>query len=325
MSGQQKVTVMLTTFNQREYIAQALDSILCQKTSFPFEVLVHDDASQDGTADIIREYAKRHPDLLKPILQTENQYSRQVDIVRSILLPKVRGEYIAFLEGDDYWCDPEKLEKQVRILTDRPDCSACAHNTKRLDCETGVLTPLFASESRDLLVKDVCIQGAQSFHTSSLLMRTQALRHPPFDFAYVLFGDFTIAMQLALAGPIYYLNEVMSVYRYQAKGAFSQRHRKPEDLARVWERGALMLSTALAATQDPAQREAILGGIAFQNFQRLECLSDYQAMRQEPYRAILKKKPLPYRMRAGFIARFPRLYERIHQRNLRKLSEGNPQ
>jgi len=119
------VSVTTLAYNHASFIRQCLDGIVMQKTSFSFEVLIHDDASTDGTADIIREYEARYPDLIKAIYQTENQYSKDYPIERNILFANSRGKYIALCEGDDYWTDPHKLQKQVDFLETHPDYTIC--------------------------------------------------------------------------------------------------------------------------------------------------------------------------------------------------------
>lgn len=120
-----KVSVVCMTYNHVRFIRQALDGFVMQKTNFPFEVIIHDDASTDGTADIIREYAKKYPDIIKPILQTENQWSRGVGIASNFIWPKIRGQYVAKCDGDDYWTDENKLQKQADFLDQHPDYSIC--------------------------------------------------------------------------------------------------------------------------------------------------------------------------------------------------------
>jgi glycosyltransferase involved in cell wall biosynthesis len=119
------VSVCTITYNQAPYIRQCLDAILMQKTTFPFEMLIHDDASTDGTADIIREYEARFPEIIKPIYQTENQYSKGITFISKFNYERARGKYIAMCEGDDYWTDPLKLQKQVDFLERNPDYSIC--------------------------------------------------------------------------------------------------------------------------------------------------------------------------------------------------------
>ncbi len=122
-----KVSIICTTYNQANYIRQALDGIVMQKTSFPFEALVYDDASTDGTADIVREYAEKYPNIIKPIFQDENQFSRGVDVAKTFIWPKIQGKYVAICDGDDYWTDERKLQKQADYLDSNPECAICFH------------------------------------------------------------------------------------------------------------------------------------------------------------------------------------------------------
>ena len=124
-----KVSVLCAAYNHEEYLRQTLDSFLNQKTDFPFEVLVNDDASTDSTGDIIREYAAKYPDVIRPFYQKENLYSRRINLYDVVFFPACRGEYIAVCEGDDYWNDPEKLQLQVNWLDTHPEYSACVHNS----------------------------------------------------------------------------------------------------------------------------------------------------------------------------------------------------
>lgn len=110
------VSICCLAYNHEPYIRQCLDGFIIQKTDFPFEVLVHDDASTDKTAEIIREYEALYPEIIKPIYQTENQYSKRIGITNTFQFPRARGKYIAICEGDDYWTDPLKLQKQVDFL-----------------------------------------------------------------------------------------------------------------------------------------------------------------------------------------------------------------
>jgi galactoside O-acetyltransferase len=122
------VSVSCLTYNQKNFIGKALDSFLMQKTSFPFEIVVHDDASTDGTAEIVREYAKKHPTIIKAIFQTENQFSKDGIYPVRFLLPVRKGKYVAECDGDDYWTDPLKLQKQFDFLEANPEYVMCHHD-----------------------------------------------------------------------------------------------------------------------------------------------------------------------------------------------------
>jgi glycosyltransferase involved in cell wall biosynthesis len=114
-------SILCATYNQKEFIAQTIEGFLMQKVDFPIEIIINDDASTDGTAEIIRQYASKYPDIIKPIFQAQNQYSQKVDIWQTILYPAAQGKYIAECEGDDYWTDPNKLQKQVSFLEEHPE------------------------------------------------------------------------------------------------------------------------------------------------------------------------------------------------------------
>lgn len=119
------VTIRCITYNHEPYIRQCLEGFVMQKTNFRFEAIVHDDVSTDGTADIIREYAEKYPDIIKPIYETENQYSKRDGSLRRIMDAHTHGKYVAICEGDDYWIDPLKLQKQVDFLENHSDYGMC--------------------------------------------------------------------------------------------------------------------------------------------------------------------------------------------------------
>lgn len=122
------VSIRCITYNHEPYIKQCLDGFIMQKTNFRFEAIIHDDASTDGTANIIREYAEKYPDIIKPIFETENQFSKHNGSIRRIMEAACKGKYIAMCEGDDYWTDPLKLQKQVDWLETHPDCTLVFSN-----------------------------------------------------------------------------------------------------------------------------------------------------------------------------------------------------
>ena len=121
------VSICSITYNHAPYIRQCLDGFLMQKTNFKYEIIIHDDASTDGTAEIIKEYVEKHPDLITPVFQTENQYSKGLrGFYTKFVYPRAKGKYIALCEGDDYWTDPLKLQKQVDFLEANPDYVLCS-------------------------------------------------------------------------------------------------------------------------------------------------------------------------------------------------------
>lgn len=132
------VSIRCLVYNHEPYLRRCLDGFVMQKTNFRFEAIVHDDASTDGSAAIIREYAEKYPDVIKPIYETENQYSKRDGSLSRIMDEACKGKYIAMCEGDDYWTDPLKLQKQVDFLESHPDYGLVHGDVKYYIYEKGV-------------------------------------------------------------------------------------------------------------------------------------------------------------------------------------------
>ena len=223
MSMECKVTVICLCYNQAAYIRDALEGFAMQKTSFPFEVLVHDDASTDGTAGIVREYAERYPGIIVPVLQTENQYSKGVSISRTFLYPLVRGEYVALCEGDDFWTDPLKLQKQADALDAHPEVDICAHRALVItDRPEGFVAPDL--RTRVLSADEVIAGGGGYVATASLMVRREAyMKQTPMREICTM--DYVLQMQASLRGGMLYLEDCMSVYRKGVPGSWSSTQR----------------------------------------------------------------------------------------------------
>lgn len=219
-----RVSVCCITYNQEKYIQDALESFVNQVTDFEYEVLVHDDASTDNTPSIIEEYAKKYPHIIKPIYQEENQYTKGKQILQTFVFPKTKGRYIALCEGDDYWCDLNKLQKQIDYLETHQEYSACVHNTRGIQCrQHNKVKILYESKvDRDISLDEVLEGGCAYFHTSSIVFRSKYKNRPPEFFANG-FGDYPMAIHLALNGKIHYFKDVMSVYRILADGSWSSK------------------------------------------------------------------------------------------------------
>ena len=140
------VSVCCLVYNHAPFLRECFDGFVMQKTNFPMEILVHDDASTDGSQEIIKEYTAKYPNLFKPIYQTENQYSKGRSISVTYQYPRAKGKYIALCEGDDYWTDPYKLQKQVDFLEQNEKFSICFHDVKIYDQQKNELVDDFITE-----------------------------------------------------------------------------------------------------------------------------------------------------------------------------------
>ena len=209
------VTIRCITYNHEPYIRQCLEGFVMQKTNFRFEAIVHDDASTDGTADIIREYAEKYPDIIKPIYETENQYSKHDGSLRRIMDVHMHGKYVAVCEGDDYWIDPLKLQKQVDFLEGHSEYSMCFHNAVVLNERHGAKN-LISSFNALEVGGDVSFElliSSWIIPTASMLYRVTMISERPQWNNLIYSGDVSFSLQAFLKGKLYYMNEYMSVYR----------------------------------------------------------------------------------------------------------------
>lgn len=182
------VSIRCCTYNQEKYIRDALEGFVMQKTNFRFEAIVHDDVSTDGTADIIREYAEKYPDIIKPIYETENQHSKHDGSLTRIMDAACTGKYIAYCEGDDYWIDPLKLQKQVDFLEAHPEVAYSCHRFKVLKQQDGTF-----SEDWNTFYKDPANNNVSEFLFDTeyaftkgwiTLTLTQVVRRSALNFEY---------------------------------------------------------------------------------------------------------------------------------------------
>lgn len=207
------VSIRCCTYNQKKYIRAALEGFVMQKTNFRFEAIVHDDASTDGTTEIIREYAEKYPDIIKPIFETENQYSKHDGSISRIMNEACTGKYIALCEGDDYWIDPLKLQKQVDYMEKHPECTLCGTNGLIL-WDNGVKNPKYFRDTfttTELKPSDVI--GHWCFPTASLLFRRNAFYEDPKWTKKIYSGDQTRTLIALSRGTVVALGDVTCVYR----------------------------------------------------------------------------------------------------------------
>lgn len=218
------VSIALVTYNHEKYVEEALDSILMQETDFPFEIVFHDDASTDDTPKILKEYMKKYPNIIRGILQKENQYSqgKRVDI---IVFNEISSKYIAICEGDDYWIDQNKLQVQIDVMEKNPDCHLSFHaaEVRIQNDKHGKIIARHAKNNKVFTTSEVISGGGQFCPTASIILRRDSvilfLENEIFKKAPV--GDYFIQIFSSLHGGALYINQVMSVYRQGIEGSWS--------------------------------------------------------------------------------------------------------
>ena len=210
------VSVILIAYNQRRYIRQAIESVLAQETSFSYELLIGDDASDDGTSGIVAEYAQAYPDRVRAFIRPENLGAARNAV---LLLQQARGEFIASLEGDDYWIDPQKLEKQAAFLRESPGFIGCTSRIRCVDENGRAIRgkPEWIRQKRVFTLAD--FDGVYLPGQASSLMRRNIFRQPTHDYSVLteadtMISDRTAMLIFLLQGDFYCFDQPMSVYRY---------------------------------------------------------------------------------------------------------------
>lgn len=234
------VTIQCTVYNQERYVNDCIDGFLMQETDFPFEIVIHDDASTDGTVEILKEYQQNYPKIINVIYEHENQYSKHNGEIQRILNNYAKGKYLAFCEGDDYWCSKNKLQKQYDFMEQHTEYSAVGHLTKTIN-NKGEEISTFIDSSPGEYTKQEHENWQLFAHWSSIFCRNYTRivsNQEMLEYSQVRCpGDRKKILLLMKIGKLFVLPNVYSVYRYQSgdssytSGAFYNK------VSNVWKEG----------------------------------------------------------------------------------------
>jgi glycosyltransferase involved in cell wall biosynthesis len=220
------VSIVVLAYQHVSFIRQCLDGILSQQTKFPFEIILGEDESRDGTRDICIEYARAYPQQIRLFLRkrTESQYACESKPVRfnwAWCMRAAQGKYIAVCEGDDYWTDEHKLQRQVDYLEQHPDCALCVTNARRLIAARNELTPpLFQHLEIPVICRLPEILSRNFVITCTTVFR-RSVGTPPVEALLLAQSDWTTWVLCATKGYIGYLPDCTAVYRVHAGGLWS--------------------------------------------------------------------------------------------------------
>ena len=215
------LSIVCHTFNQENYLEETIKGFLLQKTNFPFEIIIHDDASSDGTSEIIKKYEDLYPNQIKAILQTENKYSKNINIWSEFTFPAAKGKYIAICEGDDYWTDENKLQKQVDFLEQNPEFVVCWTDYLNYNGTD------FTENNFKISDKIFKIDFNNLFHPYCTLSLTTVFKKEAMDMQLLsglkYFKDNSLYMILLRKGFGAFMNEKTAVYRIHVGGVYSMK------------------------------------------------------------------------------------------------------
>lgn len=285
MEAEIKVSVFCVTYNQEKYIEDAIEGFLKQKTDFQYEIIIHDDCSTDNTTNIIREYEKRYPNKIKAIYEKENVYKESPYLILVSMYKIFRGKYIAFCEGDDYWIDPEKLQKQYNILESQSQCSICVGKNyviekkeiigympdKQIKLNTGIVSNEMAIEMFFGTIP-LYFQTASYFIKKEVMDELYKLILKKDSWIYWLSGDRAILKLAWTMGKIFYINDVLAVYRSNVEGGAcdivkkASKQKRAEILAQPIYSNYLFDRWTLFKYHNLVQKAIIQDGISLANW-----------------------------------------------------------
>jgi len=220
------ISICCTTYNHESHLKETIQSFLMQETSFPFEIVIHDDASTDKTPQIILEYQKKYPSIIKVLFQSENQYKINGHLPFFNTWNAAQGKYIALCEGDDYWIDNQKLTKQLKLMV-KLDTDICFTNAF-LEYTDGERKKRFSGSSQGerICISDIIKGGGGSMPTASILIKSSILKVLPDWFSKAPVGDFFLQILGSERNGAAYLDDATSVYRVAISGSWSSRRSK---------------------------------------------------------------------------------------------------
>tara|TARA_R110002049_G_scaffold224693_4_gene396421 strand:+ start:1323 stop:2393 length:1071 start_codon:yes stop_codon:yes gene_type:complete len=232
------VSIICTTYNHEQYIEDAIRGFLIQKTTFPFEIIIHDDASTDETRNIVDKYAKQYPGLIKAIIQEENQYSKGTRVML-LAASYGTGQFLALCEGDDFWISPEKLQTQVESLDKFSDCEICFHSAIKTT-QGKPDKQLFCKRANDMALFDVppIIRCGGSFMpTASMLIKKtffDRVLQENYSFYKKHLTGYYYQIFCSLSGGALYIDRPMSVYRSFSSGSWTEKMTDNQEFYKRW-------------------------------------------------------------------------------------------
>ncbi len=333
MGNNVKVSVYCLAYNHSAFIEQTIKGFLSQKTNFRFEVIIHDDASPDGTGEIIRKYEKEYPEIIKGIYQTENQYQKNKGIIKPFIMPLISGEYVAICEGDDFWTDPDKLQSQVDALESNKDCHFCVHKTIEISVDgkpTGKTFPSHSDmeskiiDSRDFLT--LCSSG-YSFHTSSYMFRTSEwlkyMEHPPKFKSVCDVGDEPYMLYFGQLGKVCYINRSMSAYRRGVPSSWSKMNATQTDIRKLIKHPCAMIETYTAFDEftDNKYHDLFVHRVANMKLKVAVYTKQCKQLLCKKEKEYFKALPISRRVIVVAAAIFPTIVLKYYKRRLNRLNK----
>ena len=309
-----EVTVLIITYNHSSYIAKCIESVLSQKTDFDYEILIHDDASTDGTTEIIKRYINKHEGKIRLIQQKVNKYSMGINrIINEYITPHIRGRYVTYTDGDDYWCDDNKLQKQFNYMESHQECSLCISNVFAVNKNGERIKDCYPNKSGIINKKYIFDYPRGSFiASSSTFFRKECfIDFPNWRLEYPV-DDAPAFMQACFYGYIYKFKERMSCYRRFSDGSWSESMLDLQKRLKLIEEIQSALSHL--KTNDPIILSMLDNKTRRLNFEYAFLQNNYEVIFNKSNRKFLREKDFRTRMSLFLRYKMPKTYSLLRKK-----------
>lgn len=318
------VSIICTTYNHERFIKDALQSFVLQDCPFPFEVIVGDDCSQDGTAEVVHEYIDDYPDIIKGVFHEANQYSQGYSVSEP-LIKIARGKYIAICEGDDYWIDNRKLAKQIGYMENHPDCAFCFSNARTLDIQNGKFSENEMLPSTDddvrilrngdnLTVRDML--QLSFIPTASFVYRKKDWLNRPVFPAGTFMGDRYLQLVMTSFGYAHYFDESMCIYRVNNPNSMMGTWGRYVDKAISSNRGFINLYKEFDKYTQYEHTAIISKLITEREYSLYSLTGNYELLREPRFKEFSSKLGAKSRFAYYLRIAFPKVMRKLEQRIL---------
>lgn len=305
------------TYNQKEYIAKAIDSILSQKVNIDYSILIHDDCSSDGTYEIVLDYQSKYPNKIQVIHQNNRKFL--IDgfnmMIYKYLVPHIKTKYVAYCDGDDYWCDDTKLQKQYDFMEIHKDYSMCFHSAYQLKSSGDMSSKWFISKDKDIgmsdLVNDkpgICIA------TSSIFLKKEVFVNFPNWRKEFPVEDVPMYMMAAIYGKIHCLSDAMCIYRQFASGSWTSQNKNDIDRKLKHLRGIKEATMSFNEWSQHKYSDLVDLQIKGCDFRIAILTKNYSVIFNKTYKHLFKRLPFKERLSLKLQYRLPNLYNLLHNK-----------
>lgn len=304
------ISICCITYNQREYIEQTLNNFLNQKGDFSYEIVVHDDASTDGTTEILQEYEKRYPNIIRLLLEEENVYSKGEKVFYRTI-EQAKGKYIAICEGDDYWCDKYKLQKQFDYMQSNPDCTYLVHGADVEEFgERGKKDFSTFQEDREFDVREV-LKNGYCFPTASIFSRREIFYDVPMFCLNAPIEDEPVKLLCLSKGKGFYQAEKMCVYRKNHPGSWNARVKQQEEKRVKHHTLKKQMYREYDIYTNYEYHDEVEMAILLEDYNIVLATRNYSELRKPKYKSVLKQLSFFNYIRLKVASYFPNIYRYV--------------